>query len=184
MRRDAESKAGDTDLRKTPHPGVKSQPFSSGEESENAGVEIWSDAPKPENKKSQPSSTGAAKERRRTSAVSGTKADEERCSDRAFFTVSQIAHGPTFPKDSIVFNRPSTIDLPICKSDIFYDLSKPKDESAFDEEGRDRRGRGRRVDRKGEEQKRRSNETGITPMKNRRQHQGGETRSQKPGTRI
>ncbi|KAF2540350.1 hypothetical protein F2Q68_00028689 [Brassica cretica] len=126
----------------------------------------------------------AAKERRRTSAVSGTKADEERCSDRAFFTVSQIAHGPTFPKDSIVFNRPSTIDLPICKSDIFYDLSKPKDESAFDEEGRDRRGRGRRVDRKGEEQKRRSNETGITPMKNRRQHQGGETRSQKPGTRI
>ena len=50
-RRDAESKAGDTDLRRTPHPGVKSQPFSSGEESENAGVEIRSDEPKPENKK-------------------------------------------------------------------------------------------------------------------------------------
>ncbi|KAF3518889.1 hypothetical protein DY000_02063988 [Brassica cretica] len=27
--------------------------------------------------------------------------------------------GPTFPTKSIVFNRPSTIDLPTCKPDIF-----------------------------------------------------------------
>ncbi|KAH0866190.1 hypothetical protein HID58_083401 [Brassica napus] len=38
-RRDAESKTGDTDLRKTPHPRVKSQQFSSEEESDNAGDE-------------------------------------------------------------------------------------------------------------------------------------------------
>ncbi|KAG5379622.1 hypothetical protein IGI04_027464 [Brassica rapa subsp. trilocularis] len=43
--RDAEPKAGDTELRNTPHPRVKSQPFSAGEERENAGDESRSDGP-------------------------------------------------------------------------------------------------------------------------------------------
>ncbi|KAG5409395.1 hypothetical protein IGI04_005714 [Brassica rapa subsp. trilocularis] len=41
--RDAEPKAGDTELRTTPHPRVKIQPFSAGEERENAGDESRSE---------------------------------------------------------------------------------------------------------------------------------------------
>uniref|UniRef100_M4E5H7 Uncharacterized protein n=1 Tax=Brassica campestris TaxID=3711 RepID=M4E5H7_BRACM len=43
--RDAEPKAGDTELRNTPHPKVKSQSFSAGEERETAGDESRSDGP-------------------------------------------------------------------------------------------------------------------------------------------
>ncbi|CAN7041345.1 unnamed protein product [Brassica rapa subsp. trilocularis] len=38
-RHEAEPKAGDTELRNTPHPRVKSRPLSAGEERENAGDE-------------------------------------------------------------------------------------------------------------------------------------------------
>ncbi|WZY89851.1 hypothetical protein YC2023_046586 [Brassica napus] len=44
-RRDAEPKTGDTKLRDTPHPRVKSRPLSAGEERENAGDESRSDEP-------------------------------------------------------------------------------------------------------------------------------------------
>lgn len=44
-RHDAEPKASDTELRDTPHPRVKSRPFSTGKECENAGDESRSDEP-------------------------------------------------------------------------------------------------------------------------------------------